>query len=303
MDFRKRFYLSPSEKRGFFVIFLALLLYVATNLFLTTRPLTENRIELSEKEMQEIDRFRQSREKDLGRTGQRNDGRQDRMAETFPFDPNTADSITFIRLGLAPWQARNALKYRRKGGHWKSADDFSRLYGLREDDFQRLRPYIRITADENTYRREQTAPRRDSAYARYRSQKFPEGTIIDINAADTTQLKRIPGIGSYYASKICRYRERLGGFLHIRQIKEVEGLPPDVEKWFSIEDNPQIHKINVNEADFKQLIRHPYLNYEQVKAICAYRQKYGKLKSWSELRLVEAFTADDFLRLGPYFDF
>ena len=32
--------------------------------------------------------------------------------ETFPFDPNTADSTTLLRLGLAPWQVRAIYKYR-----------------------------------------------------------------------------------------------------------------------------------------------------------------------------------------------
>lgn len=56
-------------------------------------------------------------------------------------------------------------------------------------------------------------------------------------------------------------------------------------------------------ADFKQLVRHPYLNYEQVKAICAYIRKYGSLKGWKELRLLDEFTDEDFERLEPYFTF
>ena len=40
---------------------------------------------------------------------------EERVAELFPFDPNTADSTTFLRLGLQLWQVRNIYKYRAKG--------------------------------------------------------------------------------------------------------------------------------------------------------------------------------------------
>ena len=54
---------------------------------------------------------------------------------------------------------------------------------------------------------------------------------------------------------------------------------------------------------FRQLLRHPYLNYEQVKAIFQYRQKFGPLHSLQELRNYEVFTPEDFIRLAPYVSF
>ncbi len=63
---------------------------------------------------------------------------------TFFFDPNTADSATLLRLGLTPWQVRNIYKYRVGGGRYHRPEDFSRLYGLTKEDYDRLSPYIRI---------------------------------------------------------------------------------------------------------------------------------------------------------------
>lgn len=218
-------------------------------------------------------------------------------AKTYPFDPNKCDSATFVELGLKPWMAHNAIKYRQKGGRWRSPDDFQRLYGLSRKDFERLRPYIRISSEITQRKRHY-----DSIKASY-PQKFQHLVVLDLNMVDTIQLKRIPGIGSYYASKICRYRERLGGFVSIRQINEVEGLPDDVEKWFFVASNPSIHTLNINKSSFKQLVRHPYLNYEQVKDIVTYIRKFGPLKSWRDLSLSEHFTQEDFKRLQPYFVF
>ncbi len=257
---------------------------------------------LVEQERQEIADFATALRHDSLHHEEERTASTDEAAQLFPFDPNQADSLTLARLGLRDWQISNLLKYRRAGGRWKSADDFHRLYGLSDEDYQRLRPYIRIaSAEKPTVPDNRIEQPEQRTYSR--QEKYPEGTVIDLNTADTTQLKCIPGIGSYLAAKICRHRERLGGFLSVGQIKEVEGLPEDIEKWFSVADNAQAKCINVNTATFRELVRHPYLNYEQVKSIFNYRQTYGMLKSWRDLSLDENFTAEDFKRLAPYFVF
>ena len=48
-----------------------------------------------------------------------------------------------------------------------------------------------------------------------------EVTIVDLNKADTSILKRIPGIGSTLARMIVVYRQRLGGFYDVSQLQEV----------------------------------------------------------------------------------
>ena len=53
-----------------------------------------------------------------------------------------------------------------------------------------------------------------------------KGETVSLNTADTTALKRIPGIGSYYASRIADYRKKLGGFASAEQILEADvGIP------------------------------------------------------------------------------
>ena len=60
------------------------------------------------------------------------------------FDPNTADSATFLSLGLPPWMAGNILRYRRKQGRFRRPEDFRKIYGLTEEQYRTLQPYIRI---------------------------------------------------------------------------------------------------------------------------------------------------------------
>lgn len=138
---------------------------------------------------------------------------------------------------------------------------------------------------------------------RTRPEKVKIGTIFDANAADTTQLMSIPGIGRHYARAIIAYRERLGGFVSAQQIAEVEHLPHGIEHWFRTDAHPIVKRIALNRASFKELLRHPYLNFEQVKGIVNRRQKMGPLRSWDELRNNPHFTEQDFVRLAPYFRF
>lgn len=235
-------------------------------------------------------------------------------ARPFPFNPNQADSLTLIRVGLPGWQVHNLLKYRRKGGRWRSADDFRRLYGLTDEAYRRLRPYLRIApeaaANASNSKRNTAPTTLTDAMARKetlpehwvkRTDKYAEGTVLALNEADTTSLKHIPGIGSYYAGKIVRYREALGGFIRLSQLEEIEGLPTGITRWFTLAPHSAPRRRNLNQCTFKELVRHPYLSYEQVKDIFNHRRHYGPIRSWDDLRLFPHFTDADFERLRPYF--
>ena len=301
MSNRKR-YLTATE-RGF--LFLSVIVALITSVTFAWRSCAPPEpASLSEAEREELDRFRQEQlqaELLYHQSQQiKFHGKGVKEAELFIFDPNTADSATLVRLGLAPWQARNVLKYRRKGGRWRTPESFARLYGLSREDFLRLRPYIRIVPTEKE--RRQTSEKKDTFKRRF-PVKFPAGTVIDLNAADTNQLKRIPGIGSYYARRICEYREQIGAFITPDQLNEIKGLPPNISQWFRISGTPQVKRMDVNKATFQELVRHPYLNYDQVKAIFDYRRKYGAPKSWKELRLLPPFRQADTVRMNIYLKF
>jgi DNA uptake protein ComE-like DNA-binding protein len=127
--------------------------------------------------------------------------------------------------------------------------------------------------------------------------------VLNLNEVDTLTLRKIPGVGPYYSRAIVRYRERLGGFVSTSQLSEIEGLPERIEEWFKVEENPAIRTLPINKSDFKTLVRHPYLSYEQVKVIMTHIRKYGPLTSWTDLQLYPEFTPQDFERLAPYFVF
>ena len=219
--------------------------------------------------------------------------------ETFPFDPNTADSTQLLRLGLQPWQVRNIYKYRSRGGIYRKKEDFAKLYGLTVKDYRRLEPYIRISADfQPAANLVAERPRLERDTVRY-PVKIKETEHIVLNTADTNELKRVPGIGSYYAKEIVRHGKWLGGYVSVDQLDEIEDFPQEAKQYFIIE-NAQPQQLNVNRLTLQQLRRHPYINYFQAKTIVEYRRLHGDIRSLNDLRFSRDFTPEAIRRLEPY---
>jgi DNA uptake protein ComE-like DNA-binding protein len=237
----------------------------------------------------------------------RHDGRQPmyyavegRTVELSSFDPNTADSTQLLRLGLSPWQVRNIYHYRAKGGVYRSAEDFSHLYGLTKGQYSKMKPYIHIS-DE--FRPLSVASRlsgtRDSL--RYPVKIKPTERVV-LNQADTNMLKTVPGIGSGYARAIINYGNRLGGYYDVSQLREILDFPVEAIKYFIIQ-NPSLRKINVNKSTLNQLRHHPYINYYQAKAITDYHRLHGSLQSMQQLRLMKEFPEEEIRKLEPYLEY
>lgn len=222
-----------------------------------------------------------------------------------PFDPNTATAQQLLALGLQPWQVKNILKYRAKGGIYRQPSDFAKVYGLTRKHYLMIEPYIRISDD---YRpaaelfaevKEERTTRRDTLLQPF---KISEGQQVMLNTADTTQLKKVPGIGSYFARQIVRYRERLGGFVDVNQLKEIDDFPTDALRFFALSptDASSIQPLNLNQLTLNQLKRHPYIGFYRAKAIVDYRRLHGDLRSLADLKLIPEITDEWIARIQPY---
>lgn len=230
-----------------------------------------------------------------------------------PFDPNTADTAQLLRLGLTEWQVANIVKYRSRGGAYTSKEDFAQLYGLTVEHYRQLEPYIRIApkfrpASTLYPRNRHTSPyptsklkaERDSLHRNYvKQEKLNPGETIDLNALDTTIYKKVPGIGSYYSRKIIEYGRRLGGFVSIDQLDEIEHFPTETKVYFDVKPAP-IALIRINHFPLDELRHHPYINYMQARAIIEYRRAHGPISDLMTLRLLDEFRESDLQRLLPY---
>ncbi len=218
------------------------------------------------------------------------------------FDPNTADSLTFRELGLPAWMARNVLRYRAKGGIFRTSDSFRKVYGMNDSLFSTLLPYIQI----DTLHFAQTDTLRWAQDTTFQVPIFhaKRDTILELNSADTASLQLIRGIGKYTALQIVRYRQQLGGFVSVEQLREIE-MPTAVD---SIIDSftvcpDSVRTIPVNKSTVERLNRHPYLTFTQAKALYTLRREQVRLHDINILLTMPEFTQVDILRLQPYLNF
>lgn len=220
------------------------------------------------------------------------------------FDPNTADSTLLLSLGLQPWQVRSIYRYRAKGGIYRQPSDFARLYGLTVKQYKELLPYIHISdeykpAAEVYGRTDAVRSGRDTL--RY-PVKLQPGQYVTLDDADTASLRKVPGIGRYYASRIVRYRNDLGGYVSVAQLSEIEGIPEAALSYFRVTGGA-VRKLNLNRLTLNELKHHPYINFYQARRIIDYRRLKGPLYSIDDLRLLKDFSQRDIERLRPYVEF
>lgn len=150
---------------------------------------------------------------------------------------------------------------------------------------------------------EENSPDRDAPFPT--AEKLDAGETILLNAADTAEWKKIPGIGSTFAARIVKYRNLLGGFVSVEQLREVYGIDNELFSRISpyIQADENFAKLRINELEFKELLRHPYLNYKQVRAIVNLRKRKGDIASIHELAMLDEFTSEDIFRIEPYLEF
>lgn len=135
--------------------------------------------------------------------------------------------------------------------------------------------------------------------------KLKQGETIDLNAATTETLKRIPGIGEEYAQRIYTYKKQLGGFISVEQIKEIQGFSGKrYEKTVPYLTIKKTHsKIMLNKHSADKLLNHPYLNEKQVKSIIEKREQNQIINNIDELGRLSGFTPRDIDRLASYISF
>lgn len=217
--------------------------------------------------------------------------------EVFYFDPNTASENDWIRLGLTKRTAQTIQKYISKGGKFYKPDDLKKIYGLSEDEANRLIPYVTISAkkDASFDKKKFTEPKTNS----YNRVIQP----ININAADSSDFIALPGIGPVLSKRIVAFRKKLGGFYSVDQIAETYNLPDSTFqkiKKYLLPDSKAIKKININSASVDEMKAHPYINYSVANAIFQYRQQHGNFSSVADLKKIMTINDGFLTKVAPY---
>ena len=165
-----------------------------------------------------------------------------RRTESFPFNPNTVSLSDLQRLGFSERQAQSIINYREKGGRFHRPSDFAKSFVVSDSVYRRLEPYIRIPK-------------------------------VDLNAADSTALDALPGIGPYYAAKILEYRSSLCGFSYPEQLMDIYRF--DKDKFDALKDLVTVgpsEPYPLWTLPEDELRRHPYIDSGAAHGIVLYRE-------------------------------
>lgn len=208
----------------------------------------------------------------------------------FEFNPNTINEEGWKKLGLKDKTIKTILNYRSKGGKFKTAEDIRKIWGLKKEDADRIIPYAKIESKTNNIL------------------NTKEGAIkstvkIDINIATPQEWFTIPNMDRSLAYKIIKYKEKLGGFLTIQQVKETYGLTDSLFKIiepYLILQTTNIKKININMADDYTLSNHPYINKDVAKAIIIYRAQHGAYTKIDDIKKIVFIKEDLYNKIAPY---
>ncbi|MCF8339545.1 MAG: helix-hairpin-helix domain-containing protein [Chitinophagaceae bacterium] len=234
--------------------------------------------------------------------------------QLFFFDPNTCSEADWGKLGLKPKTIATIGHYIEKGGRFQNPDDIKKIYGIKPDLAELLIPYVRINAKKVSKRYDyQRFPQFKSHQNTYDSgfHKIKKTTTIrkfvsiDINKADTLQLIDLPGIGPTLAQRIIKFRENLGGFISVEQLLEVYGIKDSVFQILKPQliCSKEIKTISINLADFNAINRHPYIGYQEAKAIVKYRDQHGIFKMPSDLLKLAIVDEIWLQKITPYLNF
>jgi competence ComEA-like helix-hairpin-helix protein len=190
------------------------------------------------------------------------------------------------------------LHYLSKKGKFLKPEDLKKIYGLRQDKYEQLLPYIKIKSENKKAEAvNDNAPKKFTEY----KPKTPEP--IDINEADTPAFMTLPGIGSRLADRIINFRNRLGGFYSVEQVGETYYLPDStfqkIKPFLKVSGNA-VKKIDINTAGVAELKAHPLIKWNIANAIVQYRQQHGNYKSLEDLKQIAIITPEIFDKIVPY---
>jgi DNA uptake protein ComE-like DNA-binding protein len=223
----------------------------------------------------------------------------------FPFNPNEVSYTQMISLGFDSIIARRIIKFRNSYGIFHEKKDLLRIYNLPESLYFRLEDHISLPES-----REKLKPEYGITNILMKdpvNHHVIEKAYLNINLADTNDLKTVKGIGSVLSARIIKYRDLLGGYSNIDQLDDVYGLygsSLDNIKSVAFVDSLFIpERISINFSEWKDLAGHPYINSKMANDIINLRSAKGFLKGMDDLKEISYLNDSILERLLPYFDF
>lgn len=209
------------------------------------------------------------------------------------FDPNQVQKEALIAFGVPVYLADRIERYRKAGGKFREKSDLNKIYGMKSELFNAMAPYIVLQKEDKRVDHE------------FSGAKAIAPPMIDLNNADTLELKSIRGIGSKLSARILSYRNSLGFYHKKEQLKEVWGISDSlylaIRNRFSDPEMIDTMKLNINELNQRAFKKHPYFRRGKIAgAIVNYRNQHGPYQSIHDLLNIHLISDSIFHCIEPY---
>lgn len=294
-DIKNLFTFSKSERRGAFILAIAIVILLLYNIFSPYFFQQEYDFSSFYAEMDELERLNRVNEKfDNKNSHNLNTKKDNKYPKLYNFNPNTTTEEEWIKMGLSPKQAKTICKYTGKGGRFYSKEDLKKMYCLSTEEYLRLMPFVVIAEDINP-------PDNVSDFG---NEIVIDTVKIELNSASFENLMKIKGIGPSTAKGILKYKSYLGGFVDKKQLLEVYQIDSSrykqISGYFTVSLD-SVRKINLNKATYFDLKKHPYISKSFAYEITQYRSMKGDYKSVEDLKNIKNVSDSLYQKIYLYF--
>ncbi len=207
----------------------------------------------------------------------------------FDFNPNNLPENEWKKLGFSDHQIKNIKNFESAGGRFRSKEDLKKIYTISDDEFDIIEPYIKIPDEK---------PQITTAKNRVLNYK-----TVCVNSADKSELQNSIHTPEYLTERILSYRDLLGGYVSTDQLREVYGLNDSnyiiIEQYILI-DTSEVKKFDINSVEFKELLKHPYFDYNTTVAIFNTRNKVQGFDNLDQVRMISKIEDSLANKIIPY---
>lgn len=212
----------------------------------------------------------------------------------YPFNPNYLTDFKAYQLGLTTDQIDRLFAFREKGKFVNSVAEFQEITRVNDSLLALISPYFKFP---------DWIKKKASDKEIFKKEVLPS-EVKDLNSATTEDLQSVSGVDLKMAKRIIAYRNLLQGYSADEQLYEVYYLKKQTAKkilqYFTVTEPPNLKKLNINTASFKELLRTPYLDYHLTKKICQFRDQNDFFQSLDDLKKIDSFPMEKFDRIALY---
>ncbi len=228
---------------------------------------------------------------------------EENKPKIYPFNPSFLTDYRAYWWGMTPQEYDRLLTHRKSGQYINSAKEFQQVTGVGDSVFNAMKPHFKFP-DWITNQKQNSFDRSKKNKAELLQDNSKPLVKKDLNQATYEDLITIYGIGDKLAKRILKYKEVLQAYSFNDQLYEVWYLDKEVAdrllERFTVIEKPDIQRININEAYFKQILHLPYIDYDLTKKIFNYRDEVAEIQSLEELKQIEGFPVEKFDRISLY---